>query len=72
MESEVRTRTRKSLHQINNDLSIASMTLELMNIKLQKEFESEFRSDLLQSCTSALDAVRRAGRIANETLHEIR
>ena len=69
MESD--PRIRKSLHQINNDLSIASMRLELITIKLQREPESPLREELLQSCADALDAVKRAGQTTNQTLHQL-
>ncbi|QEF96801.1 hypothetical protein Mal15_08310 [Stieleria maiorica] len=72
MDSEARIRTRQSLHQINNDLSIASMTIELISIKLQRGGDHPLQDDLLQSCNAALDAVKRAGKTANQTLHDLR
>ena len=71
MDPDAALKTRKSLHQLNNHLSIASMELELINLRLQKTPESESRADLVKSCSGALDAVRQAGRIANETLHQL-
>ena len=64
--------SRKSLHKINNDLSIASMALEIITIKLPRTIEPKLRAELLHSCQSARTAVKNAGRIANETLHRFR
>ena len=98
----------KSLHQINNDLSVAAMALELISIKLrqqgerrqneappgaasqietvepssnlelaQRDFpekqvtEKELTAQLLESCASAIEAIHRAGKRANQTLHDI-
>ena len=61
----------KSLHQVNNDLSIASLALDLIAIKLDREFSETLRAELVRSCASAAAAIKRAGRHANETLHRI-
>lgn len=71
MDPEFINKTRKSLHQLNNDLSIASMSMELIAIKLEREPDNPLHPELLQSCRSALDAVRRAADIANQTLHDL-
>ena len=63
---------RKALHQINNDLSIVSVALQLIAIKLEEEPDvSSPNTDLRHSCTSAIEAVKRAGQTAHKTLHQI-
>lgn len=71
MTPETLAETRKSLHRLNNDLAIASIELELISLKLQKQAESVLRNELLDSCRSAVEAVQRAGRTAHDTLHTI-
>lgn len=66
---EVVSETRMSFHKINNDLSIASMNLELVAIRLKGNPLAINQDEILESCESARAAVRNAGRIANETLH---
>ena len=98
----------KSLHQINNDLSVAAMALELISIRLRQQderrqnenragaasqietgersgnrelgerdstqkqsSEKELTAQLLESCSSAIEAIHRAGKRANQTLHDI-
>ena len=61
----------KSLHQVNNDLSIASLALDLIAIKLERDFSETLRAELARSCDSASAAIKRAGSHANKTLHRI-
>lgn len=56
---------RAGLHKVNNDLSIASMVLDVVALKLQKRLPDESRQQLIQSATDAANAIRRGGETLN-------
>ncbi len=54
---------RDGLHKVNNDLSIVSMVLEVISLKLRQSLDDDARQQLTDSADHALAAIRRSGQI---------
>lgn len=76
MDEELVKTTRRSLHKINNELSIASMALELIAMRIEQaplepSASEHLRDELLQSSSAALAALKRAGKTAHAALSDL-
>lgn len=63
--------TQRSLHKINNELSIASLALDVLTLRLEQSANQFDTQPWMDSCNTASRAVIRAGKIANETMHKM-
>lgn len=61
----------KALHKINNNLSVASLALDMISIKASGDVGCPSTEAVLASCQSARDAIQRAGEISSQTAHKI-
>ncbi|MCO8122722.1 hypothetical protein NHH03_13320 [Stieleria sp. TO1_6] len=61
----------QTLHQLNNQLSVAVMAIDVIGIKLQRGPNKAELSELIETCRSASRAAQDCGRIANDALHRM-
>lgn len=63
---------RGGLHKVNNDLSIVSMVLEVIALRVRQPLDDAGRRQLTESADHALEAVRRSGQIISAIQHQLK